>query len=233
MKAILSILLLAFSLNSCILGVSGNGAVKEESRPITAVSKIEASGMVEITLTQGATGLKVIADENLHELIETVVQGDRLIISTSKNIRQAEKLEIQISSPEFESIELAGAVSIRSEGTLKGDDLKLETSGAAEVRLGLDYDDLRSEHSGASEVELNGRVHSVRISSSGACDLKLFDLDVHNMRLNLSGATDARVNVSRELSVEASGASQIRYRGNPKITKTDLSGASSINPENN
>lgn len=216
-----------------MLGVSGNGSVSEENREITAVKRIEASGMFELTLVQGEPSLKIIADENLHELIETNIDGDRLIISTKKNIRKAKHLEIVISSPEFKNLQLSGAVSIHSKGSLKGDELRIETSGAAEVDLTIDYDELRCEHSGASEVELKGMARSVRISSSGATDLRLFELDVRNMRLDLSGASEARINVSRELSVEASGASEIRYKGNPKITKTELSGASSINPENN
>lgn len=233
MKAILSILLVAISLSSCMLGVSGNGVVKEVSRDIPAITELEASGMVEITLIQGEPGMKIIADENLHELIETIVDGDRLRVRSTKNIREAKHLEIRISSPNFEEIELSGAVILRSEGRLKGEELQLESSGAAEIKLSIEYADLRCEHSGASEVELRGQARDVRISSSGATDLKLFDLEVRNMRLDLSGATEARINVSRELSVEASGASEIRYRGNPKITKTELSGASSINPESN
>jgi hypothetical protein len=87
MKSIFGILILALSLNSCMLGVSGNGSVSEENREITAVKRIEASGMFELTLVQGEPSLKIIADENLHELIETNIDGDRLIISTKKNIR--------------------------------------------------------------------------------------------------------------------------------------------------
>ncbi len=216
-----------------MIGVSGNGDVKEVARQVSSFNEIEASGMLEIILVQGETGLKIIADENLHELIETEVRGNRLMIRTTKNIRHYKKLEIHLSSQEFEEIEVSGAVSIRSEGTISGNDLSLESSGAAEVKALLDYDKLRCELSGASELELKGSARTVSISSSGASDLKLFDLAVRNMRLNLSGASEARINVSRELSVEASGASEIRYKGSPKITKTELSGASSINPETN
>jgi hypothetical protein len=233
MKPFLSILFLAFSLSSCLIGVSGNGDVKEVERQVAPFNEVEASGMLEIILLQGETRLKIIADENLHELIETEVRGNRLMIRTTKNIREYKKLEIYISSAEFEKIEVSGAVSIRSNGTLRGDDLELESSGAADVKISLDYDDLSCELSGASELELKGAARTVSISSSGASDLKLFELAVRNMRLDLSGASEARINVSHELSVEASGASEIRYKGSPKITKTELSGASSINPETN
>jgi len=216
-----------------MIGVSGNGEVKEVERQITAFNEIEASGMLEIILMHGEPGLRVVADENLHELIETVVKNDRLMIRTTKNIKQYKKLEIYISSAEFEEIEVSGAVSIRSEGILRGDDMELESSGAADVKMSLDYDDLSCELSGASEIELKGSARTVSVRSSGASNLKLFDLEVRSMRLNLSGATEARINVSHELSVEASGASEIRYKGSPKITKTELSGASSINPETN
>lgn len=233
MKSILSFLLIAFSLNSCMIGVSGNGNVKVVERQVAAFNGVEVSGNLEIILTQGEPGLKVIADENLHELIETEVHGDRLIIRTTKNIRDYKKLEIYLSSAEFKNIEVSGAVSIRSNGMLRGDDLELGSSGAADVKVSLDYDDLSCELSGASELELKGTSRSVSVRSSGASNLKLFDLEVRIMHLDLSGASEARINVSHELSVEASGASMIRYKGSPKITKTELSGASSINPESN
>jgi hypothetical protein len=44
----------------------------------------------------------------------------------------------------------------------------------------------------------------------------------------LSGVSQATVTVNNTLAVTADGVSVLRYRGNPTITRQDISGVSSI-----
>lgn len=229
MKNFLSLLLIPLLLSSCGLGVSGNGNVEEQNRKVEAFDRIEAGGMFELHLVQSETHrLKVVADENLIDLIETYVDGGVLHIRSKENIREAKELDIYIAVPELEKIELSGAVEIDGKGVFASKDLRIESSGAAQIDLEIKVEDLELELSGATEIELRGSAENVRIEASGASEIELFELKVRNMRVDLSGASELEINVSDDLQIEASGASDIKYRGGARISRQNLSGAASV-----
>lgn len=228
-QSLLSIVFLAIITSSCMFGVQGNGRVEEANRSVEDFSRISIGGMFEVYLEQtDQPSLKLVADENLHELIETRIENGTLYISTLEDIGRAEELDLYITFEDLESLDFSGAVSVENKGEIEGDRLAIESSGAAEIDMQLDYNEITVEISGAAEITLRGESEYLSLSSSGASEVQLFDLEVDKMRLDLSGATSAEVNVKDDLSVDASGAAEIRYRGNPNLSKTDLSGAASL-----
>lgn len=214
---------------SCMIGVQGNGRVEEQKRQIESFESISVSGMFEVYVRQGNSNtLRLVADENLHELIETRVEGDRLYISTKETIGKAKELDVYLMVENLKAIDASGAISLKSEGEIESRDLRIESSGAAEIDLEVDVDDLIVETSGAAEIEMAGKADRLRVETSGAAELSLFELEVNNCSVNTSGAAEVRVTVKDVLSVDASGAADIRYRGNPELKRTDLSGAASL-----
>lgn len=229
MRIVVSAFLVIGLLSSCMLGVQGNGRVKEATRDIDAFERISVSGMFEVYISQaGDPALKVVADENLHELIETYVENGTLYVRTKESIGRAKELDLYISLDVLEALDLSGAVSLENSGELQGDYLEIESSGAAEIKLAVDYKEISIETSGASEIQMRGEVGKLAMRSSGASEVKMFELEAKEMRLDLSGASDVEVNVSDDLAVSASGAAEIVYRGNPNISKSSLSGAASL-----
>jgi putative autotransporter adhesin-like protein len=87
---------------------------------------------------------------------------------------------------------------------------------------------MTADLSGASEVRPSGRVGSVAANASGASRLALEQLQVDALEVSLSGASNAEVSVRRTISASLSGASSLRYRGSPTLTKQETSGGSSI-----
>ncbi len=65
------------------------------------------------------------------------------------------------------------------------------------------------------------------MESTGASSLKATDLEVNKYAIDSRGASDCKINVKEELSVTSSGASEIRYLGEPKVSKS-IKGASNI-----
>ena len=63
---------------------------------------------------------------------------------------------------------------------------------------------------------------------SGASDLKLDNFTVGNVDIEVSGASDAVVNMDGTLNATVSGASSLYYIGSPVMGDIDISGASSV-----
>jgi len=85
---------------------------------------------------------------------------------------------------------------------------------------------------GASDAKISGTAKTVNIKSSGASDVKAFDLVTDVCNANISGASDVNITVNSELTAFATGASDIKYKGNGAIKEKHSSGASSITKEN-
>jgi len=213
-----------------MVGVKGNGNVQTEERPVTSFSKIKIGGAFEVLLRQGdKEEVEIEADENLLELIETSVSGNTLTVRNDKNIRKAETLRVYITYTELSKIDISGAVNLKSNSTITTEKLVVEASGAAEIDMEVDVNKLVMDMSGATETHLSGIAKVVKIEISGAGELNALDLETEIFSLDGSGATEAEVNVAKELNVDISGAGSVRYKGNPDVSK-DISGAGSVKP---
>jgi len=99
---------------------------------------------------------------------------------------------------------------------------------ASEINLNLMANSLEMDLSGASKTSLNGKVDMVRADCSGASKFYAGDLETSSFSFEASGASFAELWVKDRLSVDASGASKVRYKGQPANIEKNTSGASSV-----
>ena len=227
-KRIFFLIVIAFTLNSCINTIDGNGIVVKEKRTIETFTKIDISGGFEIMMNQGnEERLELETDENLLELIETEVKNNTLYISSTKPIGNASSLKLYITTVNLEDIDASGAIELKNNGTFNTENLDINVSGAADIILDIDIENLDIDLSGASETTLIGNVDNFNIDISGAGELNAKKLKTKNTSIDISGAGSAIVNVNKTLEASVSGAGSVKYTENPKVKK-DINGAGSI-----
>ncbi len=196
------------SFNS-LSGIKGSGTAKSEIRNVSGFKGIQAGGAVNLEVAvQKDFSVEIQADDNLLEHIKTETSGDTLKIYSDERMSPKTKISVRISMPEITSLDVSGA-SNAIVTSVKADSLKLEASGASEIKLDGEARALESEASGASSIEAEA-------------------LRVENADVEVSGASDTTVSAINELKADASGASTIYYTGEPKNIKENSSGASSI-----
>ena len=209
--------------------VDGNGHVIKQERDVSPFHAIRVGGSFEVSLIQGdRESLVIEADENLMDFIRTEVSGHTLVVETEGNLRNYDRLKLYITFRELELIDVSGAVNIYGDNTLTFGDLTIESSGATELTLDLEASSLSMELSGASEIDLAGHCRTANLESSGASELRAGNLETEKFTLNISGAGESTVFVTNTLDVNVSGASQVRYKGNPQTINQETSGAGSI-----
>ena len=139
-------------------------------------------------------------------------------------------------SGENVDIQLSGAADIKGRLTISSERVKLQCSGASDASLDLPATrDLVVVASGASDVDITARgVAYSKLGVSGASDLTIKGngekgewavsgaseikgdgFVAKEINVTASGASSARVNVTRTLTTETSGSSSIRYAGKP------------------
>ena len=203
-------LLLLLSAGCDWKGISGNGQIKTESRPMTAFTRVEAGGFYKLEWHPGAPSLSLTTDENLLSHIETSVGGDVLRIEMHGSISPTHGIKIAITSPSLAGASLSGAVGFTA-APISGATYALETSGAAKVTLA-------------------GKVNRLLASLTGASKLKAAELPADDVELSVTGAGKADVTASNLLRASITGAGKVSYGGQPKSVEKKITGAGKIEP---
>ena len=206
-----------------------------EVRNVAEFTGVEVSGTVSLYLSQGTTqGVAVSAgDLKYNNKIKTEVKNGVLHISVDGGMWNGfnwtnKKLKAYVTVTNLKRIEASGATYVSTSGIIKSDDLKLEISGASEIKGELDVAKLNVDVSGASVAKLSGRAGNARIDASGAATIGGYNFEIDTCKASTSGASGVRVFVKDQLIADASGGSFIYFKGAPLSTNLNSSAGSTI-----
>ncbi|MDQ6814142.1 MAG: DUF2807 domain-containing protein, partial [Bacteroidota bacterium] len=123
------------------------------------------------------------------------------------------KLKAYVTVTDLNRLDISGASYASISGALKSDDLKMDISGASEIKGIVNANKLNLEISGASVARLSGTAKNALIDASGAAKVNSYELSVENCKASSSGASNIKVTVTNELNADATGGSNIYYKG--------------------
>jgi hypothetical protein len=212
-----------------MMGIHGDGKVIRETRVVPTFDAIDLSGAWDVTLKQGANQeLTIETDDNIMPLVRTEVVNGVLRIDIKKPVGHTTKMALYITVKDLKNIDASGAVDIHTETRLALPELSIDASGASDVNMEVAVQKLSLDCSGASKIKLKGTATDVRMDLSGASDIFAYELLAENYGIEISGAGNCQISVSKKLHAEVSGAGTIRYKGSPTDIDQEVSGAGSI-----
>jgi len=221
---------------ACMLPLSVFAQTKQ-TRRTGNFDGISASGAVNVFLRQGnETSVVVEANDEVLKYLKTEVQNGVLKIYRDKDFNWKDlmgnnnsgKINVYITCAQLKAITVSGASDVRGESAFTADEFKLQSSGASDITLSLRVKSLDVSCSGASDVKLSGQADRQKVSVSGGSDYQAYSLQSRSVNIQASGASEAYVSVDGEVTANASGASDIRYKGNARVVSNRASGASSV-----
>jgi hypothetical protein len=195
--------------------------------------KVDLGSAFKIEIRPG--NYKILAAGNKEDLdeLEGNVRSGTLVIkykdskgwSWNKNRKT---VSLVILMPQLKGLDLSGATTTTVEGFKNVEKMDLDISGASRLTAAFTAKKVSLDISGASTIILEGKAEQMSGDISGATTFRATKFEVENASLDISGASSAKLNISQNLKASASGASSIRYTGNPQNVTKDISGASSI-----
>ena len=204
----------------------GNGNMQTQDRKVSGFEGINVGGGFTVELTQGnKESLRLEAEENLLSNIKTEVRNGVLHIYNEDGVTSSKDMKAYITIQELNSMEISGGVKVIGKSPFRSDALKLDLSGASNVKLDIDTKELKADMSGASKVELTGKAGEVDMNLSGASKVEAADLQAKNVKVEASGASKVKLYATESLDIDASGASFVYYKGSPSITAETSSAA--------
>jgi hypothetical protein len=233
---ILFVSLMVILLSGCVpITLTGSGNVVTQEEPITGFDSVDISHSFNVDISQGESFSVVIRiDDNLIEHLHVVKQGDTLKIGLDPNrdfnIQNA-TMEAKVTIPELTGLDLSGSSDANITGFISTKNLTVDLSGSSSLVGDIEAGDISIDLSGSSDLTLAGSGGDMTIDISGSSDLDMAELPAVDARVSASGSSSAIVNASGRLDVDASGASDVYYLGDPSLGTISISGSSTIQPK--
>lgn len=232
--AVISIAVFSMASQSCVINVQAYedrdfGPVTTEQRDLSGFTGIDAGGIFDIEVTKATEySVEIDAGEELHAYIDTRVSNKTLKIKFNRSLRNVDDVVVRISMPELNHVDISGASSAQVGEGFVAEEFSLVMSGAADSQINIAANKLTADLSGAAELDLWGKAVEFELDASGASEIDATGLTATDANVDLSGASEASINVLDKLEVDVSGASALDCVTKPQITHYDSSGVSDV-----
>ena len=239
------------------------GVIYDENvqvRKLPTFTSIRVSNAIELFISQSnktEVAISATSDEYRNRIITEVV-GGTLIIRMADNYsrwwkfgNEDYRIKAYVSVNELYALTGSGATNIKIVNGLSAEKLKINLSGASDMRGDIKAGTLLADLSGASSFKGTMQANALSVKGSGACyfeasgsgddlvldisgasSVKMYDYQVKGASVDASGASSIKLNVSDILKPHATGASSIDYKGTATIKEMHSSGASSVRHRN-
>ena len=205
---------------------AGNKNITTEVRELGNFNALNVGGALSVYIEISEQySVRIETDENLQDNVKAEVKDEVLYIK-SNTIKNPTKLNAYISMPRLNYLNAAGATEVKGKSLIENDEFLLMASGASSVSLDLDVQYLETSVSGAADVTLAGVAKTHKLTLSGAGSLKAKGLVSSKAIYDVSGASDAVINVTDEVIGEKKGVASVSVIGEPSksVTSSGKSG---------
>ncbi|MFC1486766.1 GIN domain-containing protein [Thermoproteota archaeon] len=215
--------------------IIGSGDLITHEEIISDFTSVDAgSGFIVEISKSNSYEVLVTTDDNVMEHIEIKKSGDTLVIGTKWGYSfRSVTLKVEITTPELHSLELSGGAQGKIEEFSSDNTFSVKLSGGSVLRGEFETSkDVDLDLSGGSVLSvIVGEANDLTIDASSGSVLDLSDFTVHNVNVELSGASRATINLDGGLSADLSGGSNLSYIGDPTIRNIETSGGSKISKQ--
>ena len=194
--------------------------------------EVEVSGKFDLRILQGNTyAVELNGPEQAKQQYSVRRSGEALIIDFERNqdidwdnwdvkALPLEEMEIVVTMPSLQRLEAMGLGSVQFDD-LTGERLELDVRGPIKVRGDMNVGEVSIRLTGKSEADLSGNAGNMTARVEFASRLRAYDLVADDAFVEVEGASTAKVNVKGTLEMDEGVASDIDYRGNPRIVRHD------------
>jgi hypothetical protein len=219
-------------LSSCwFLGpsVKGNGNVTEEVRQLSVFDQIEVSRGMNAYITQGSPAkVVVIADENLHDVIETKVENGVLKIRVNENVGWAKEKKVMVTVEKLSCVKTTSGSNAWSQNQILSENLELKANAGSNLTMDVNAKLLRAECSSGANIRLSGLAKEADLETTSGANLKGQDLKADDCKMQASSGGNVSSTVVNKLDAQASSGGDIVYYGEPTSTEINSSSGGNI-----
>jgi hypothetical protein len=205
-----------------------------EQRNLTGFTGVETHGSIDIIASQGNYNIKIEADQNLLQYVETNIENGRLIVRFKDGISlmHFNGAKVYATAPELNAFETHGSGNISSQGKISDKNkIDIAISGSGDIQLELDCPEIKTGTHGSGNITLSGETKNLSSRTSGSGNVKAANLKAESVKVSIHGSGDTEVFASESLAADISGSGDVHYKGAPKVN-TSVHGSGSVTKMN-
>ena len=207
--ALIAVAVIVAGCSTNLLGTRGEGAVVTETRQVPAFSRVDVSGGVGLTISDGTSGtVTVSAQPNIVSLITTVVEGDTLHIKPSSSYTTSAEVEVALDAAGVSGLTVSGGS-------------RVDMANVAADALAVDL-------SGGSVITSSGSAANLAVTASGGSRADLANLAASSATVDASGGSTLLVQAQDAVTGSASGQSRVEVLGDARVDIASTGGATVI-----
>ncbi|WP_128544164.1 head GIN domain-containing protein [Larkinella soli] len=200
-----------------------------EDFSVTAFEKLNFWGALNVLITAGpAYTLTARGTRRAIRSLKVRQRGRWLEVGSRFLFWHRQRdLVLTVTAPSLNELDVSGACIVQMNGFRELNHLNIDITGASNVTVEGEAQAMSVDITGASKLTLIGRGTRLTADITGASTLYAFDYPVEDATIEVTGACTAQIHATRVLKADATGASQVKYQGDPSV-QFDSTGASSI-----
>ncbi|MCC9071581.1 DUF2807 domain-containing protein [Flavobacterium sp. F-65] len=232
--ALTALLFASCNFSNNFKSIEGSGNVITEKRNVQgSFENVTVSNAIDLVIEQSDKAeITVEADDNLINKITTKIEGNTLVIKCDyTSFRNIKSKKVIVKMPVINNIKASSASTVRSASVLRGEDISLDASSAAEMNVNIESDAVTCETSSASNIIIEGKALKLNASASSGSDIDAKRMLANEIDAQVSSGASIHVHPIVSLKAEASSGGNIYYNSVPKSIDKKSSSGGSINQE--
>jgi hypothetical protein len=203
------------------------------TRPLAAFSRLRIEGSIDVDAHPGThPGATVHASQRIEPLIETVVEGDTLVVRMKRNVNVItlghDDTRVDVEFAQLDATQQHGSGNLRIHG-LNGPKLLASIAGSGDLKVDdAQVGSLALRIEGSGDAAFSGKADEARFSIDGSGDVTADRLVARRVAVEIRGSGDARVNATDALEARVAGSGDVTYRGHPHAVTRDVAGSGTV-----
>lgn len=209
-------------------------AKAEQNRdPGGSFDRVNLKGSMDVEVKVGeAISVRVVADEDRIDDIETFVENGTLVIRTKRGVRwswgSSGRSVVYVTVPELSAAVLQGSGDMEVTGPEAGSfDLTLQGSGDLSVDAAK-FGSVEVLVQGSGDIKLDGNCDALTATVQGSGDIEADDLRCKSAELTVQGSGDIDAFASERVQVDLRGSGDVTVSGSPAMVDRYVRGSGEV-----
>ncbi|MGL1889029.1 MAG: DUF2807 domain-containing protein [Reichenbachiella sp.] len=202
----------------------------EETRSLSSFDEIRVGESVRAVIKKGGVNeVKIVSNGVSTDKIRTDVESGELYVHMSKGSYSRTSVEVFITySEELEKVKVSSSANLESKGPIESDELFLKVSSSGRMEVEVQTEQLKIDVSSSGKAIVRGDTQTVVAEASSSGKLDGFDLKCLGAKVDASSSGRIEINVSKEISGQASSSGKVTYLGDPQKVLVETSSSGSV-----
>jgi hypothetical protein len=209
----------------------GSEDISEETRTVGNFDEITLKGSMDVSVTVGKEkSVRVVADSNIIEYLETKVSGSNLIIDLEdgRSYRNIEKMHVYVTVPSLKAANLYGSGDIDIEN-IDSDRFSFDLRGSGDAILtDISTKSLNLDLAGSGDIQGNGSCKDLDVNLRGSGDITVKSIKCDNAEVNLQGSGDVNIFAKENAEVNVRGSGDVDVYGDPDTFDSNVRGSGDV-----